>query len=281
MQHPLHPLSLKEAAIRSGLTERQIIGRAEAGKLPICFRHHGWVALFRSYGKFMSPDPAGDSILAPGIYRSLMRPILEQEDPLVASIFPTAVELVEAFDEPPPDVPNGHVLARVTGSSITLDSLLRLFEEPPRPDAPRLDGSPVPIENWLFLPEDIDRVAAECRPASVHVVPHQAAPEVAPGDGETGELVAEPKQKTDSAPVLSEATKDVDATPTWQEHARAIAGELHAKDTATGCYDSVKHVSARVEVVMRERKIFGPRGPVSKSTILREALQGGKWQRKP
>lgn len=66
----------------------------------------------------------------------------------------------------------------------------------------------------------------------------------------------------------------------WREQARAIANELDAADRKAGAHDSLKGVAERVAEHMRKRGIIGPRGPVSGSTVLREALQGGKWKRK-
>lgn len=65
----------------------------------------------------------------------------------------------------------------------------------------------------------------------------------------------------------------------WKEYARVIADELHQKDTKAGAYSSQADIAERVAIVMRDKKQFGPRGPLSGSTILREALQGGKWKR--
>ncbi len=65
----------------------------------------------------------------------------------------------------------------------------------------------------------------------------------------------------------------------WQEQARAIADEVDKADSPNA-YDSVSHIAERVASAMREKGIKGPRGPLSPATILREALQGGKWKRK-
>jgi hypothetical protein len=61
----------------------------------------------------------------------------------------------------------------------------------------------------------------------------------------------------------------------WCEVARAIADELDQIDAKCGAHDSKSNIADRVAVEMRKRKIFGPRGPVSANTVLREAL-GGK-----
>ena len=66
----------------------------------------------------------------------------------------------------------------------------------------------------------------------------------------------------------------------WQEQARAIADELHQRDYACGGHDSLTNLAERIALEMRKRKINGPRGPLRGTTILKEALQGGKWKRK-
>lgn len=69
-------------------------------------------------------------------------------------------------------------------------------------------------------------------------------------------------------------------SPDWITHAHNIADELDAKDASCGAYDSLRGMAARVAKNMRERKIHGPRGPLSEGTILRDALQAGKWKRR-
>lgn len=66
----------------------------------------------------------------------------------------------------------------------------------------------------------------------------------------------------------------------WQDKARMIADELHAKDKKGGAYSSDRDIADRVATEMRKQGINGPRGPLSGSTVLREAIQGGKWKRK-
>ena len=66
----------------------------------------------------------------------------------------------------------------------------------------------------------------------------------------------------------------------WKVQARAIADEHDAADKKSGCYDSLTNMADRVAKSMREREIYGPRGPLGGKTVLREALQGGKWSRK-
>lgn len=66
----------------------------------------------------------------------------------------------------------------------------------------------------------------------------------------------------------------------WKAEARTIADEIDATDAKAGAYDSVKGMADRVAQRMSERGISGPRGPVSGATVLRDALQGGRWERK-
>ena len=66
----------------------------------------------------------------------------------------------------------------------------------------------------------------------------------------------------------------------WQEVARTIADELHKADANSRAHDSLRNIAERVAVELRTRRINGPRGPLSGNTVLREALQGGKWKRK-
>ena len=66
----------------------------------------------------------------------------------------------------------------------------------------------------------------------------------------------------------------------WKVQARAIADELDAIDANAVCFSSMTDIAGRVAKRLRERGIEGPRGPLSGGTILREALQGGRWKRK-
>ncbi len=66
----------------------------------------------------------------------------------------------------------------------------------------------------------------------------------------------------------------------WTVQARAIADELDAIDATAKSHDSLTNIADRVEARMRERGVHGPRGPLTGKTILREALQGGRWKRK-
>lgn len=66
----------------------------------------------------------------------------------------------------------------------------------------------------------------------------------------------------------------------WRVQAPAIADELDDADAKVGAHDSLTSIADRVAERLRERGINGPRGPLSGATILREALQGGRWKRK-
>lgn len=80
--------------------------------------------------------------------------------------------------------------------------------------------------------------------------------------------------ETPAAPGMSEGSAP---TKDWMVQARMIADECFNNDTAAGCRDSLKGYSRRV----MERGIKGPRGIIDNSaTIMRDALQGGKWWRK-
>ena len=77
--------------------------------------------------------------------------------------------------------------------------------------------------------------------------------------------------------LVATATSITSEVTTWQEIARQIANDLDQKDMASELHDSVKNMADRVARELRTQKVFGPRGPLSPGTVLREALQGGKW----
>jgi hypothetical protein len=67
----------------------------------------------------------------------------------------------------------------------------------------------------------------------------------------------------------------------WMNEARRIADELQEIDVSTGSHTSIRDMAKRVAEKMGRKKFFGPRGAkLSEGTILREALQGGRWVRK-
>lgn len=65
----------------------------------------------------------------------------------------------------------------------------------------------------------------------------------------------------------------------WKVGARNIADELDAIDRKVSAHSSLTDMADRVASLMRERNICGPRGPLSGKTVLRDALQGGRWKR--
>lgn len=65
----------------------------------------------------------------------------------------------------------------------------------------------------------------------------------------------------------------------WQTGCRTIADELHAKDVAAGAWSSVSDIADRVAPIAVERKIRGPQGQLTAGNILRESLQGKKWNK--
>lgn len=74
-------------------------------------------------------------------------------------------------------------------------------------------------------------------------------------------------------------TVEKNTTSGWHDLALQIADELDARDRHAGAHCSIIDMSERVEKEMLARGIRGCRGPVSASTIKRDVLQGGKWQR--
>jgi hypothetical protein len=80
--------------------------------------------------------------------------------------------------------------------------------------------------------------------------------------------------KVDANPHISgEVTKD------WAKAARAIAKEYITRHKARDLFPSQADVCRHLESELRSRKHYGPHGtPLSKTTILREAIQGDWWQ---
>jgi hypothetical protein len=100
--------------------------------------------------------------------------------------------------------------------------------------------------------------------------------------------IAVPKVLRDAVSHRTGKTADKQCTGTeekakqldWKDLARTIADEIDAADHKADAYDSLPGIAKRVAKAMRERGIDGKRGPVSDATILRDALNGGKWKRK-
>ena len=85
---------------------------------------------------------------------------------------------------------------------------------------------------------------------------------------------------TDATDLRQEGGHQDSTCDDWTVQARAIADELDAIDATAKSHDSLTNIADRVEARMRERGVHGPRGPLTGKTILREALQGGRWKRK-
>jgi hypothetical protein len=246
---PLLPLSLKEAANMTGITKRQIVSLAGYGKLPVHFQYCSYVALFKSFtdqdgDAYVYQNPASDSVPVLGIFRSVTPPVLQQNLRIV-SIRPAAIECVEVYSGSPPGVPEGFALARVTGPSIPVDDMLRFLEEEPRADAPRLDESPIGIENWLFMPEDLDRFvgapAAEpsatsapdasddATPVSVQSAVTASAPDAEPPAAVAPEVTPDDDDQAESAtpaPAPAQNTKPLNRQPYQEDEILRVIHEL-------------------------------------------------------
>ncbi|HCN70872.1 MAG TPA: hypothetical protein DIS96_03825, partial [Pusillimonas sp.] len=59
----------------------------------------------------------------------------------------------------------------------------------------------------------------------------------------------------------------------WKDAARTIADEIDKRDEEAGARDGIKSLANRVADKMRERGIYGERGPLAGGTIVRDALQ--------
>lgn len=105
------------------------------------------------------------------------------------------------------------------------------------------------------------------------------------GEGHQSEAAAPERvpakaQRAVSARVQGSDGALCDAPDDWKVQARAIADEIDDADAKAGAHDGLRGIADRVAKRLRERGINGPRGPLSGGTILREALQGGRWKRK-
>ncbi|WP_321899153.1 hypothetical protein [Paraburkholderia heleia] len=65
---------------------------------------------------------------------------------------------------------------------------------------------------------------------------------------------------------------------TWVSQAREIALEYIDRHALQDLHPSQDNVAEHVAKECRTRKVFGPRGPMSASTIKREAIQGDWWR---
>jgi hypothetical protein len=65
----------------------------------------------------------------------------------------------------------------------------------------------------------------------------------------------------------------------WHDKAREIADDIDRRDESQGGQDSLIGIADRVAKKFREMSIQGSHGPLTGSTIKRDALQGGKWVR--
>lgn len=91
---------------------------------------------------------------------------------------------------------------------------------------------------------------------------------------------ARPIETPESVQGHQDAGQQDSARADWKAQARAIADEFDAAEAKALLHDSMTNIANRVAARMRELGIQGKRGPVSGGTVMREALQGGKWKRK-
>lgn len=66
----------------------------------------------------------------------------------------------------------------------------------------------------------------------------------------------------------------------WKSKVKAIADEFDANDAKVGAWSSIDDMAHRVAREAGERGIVGAHGQLTAANIRREALQGGRWQRK-
>jgi len=187
------PISLQKAADYTGFTTDELILKAAIGKLPVCFHYYGFVGLFQATAKdgpivrfsphtpnddddALPPHP-GDFSVVSGIFRSFKEPVILCRNPADVWFCPAAIEAITISSESEqlPVVPDGFALGRV-------DAVSRC-----------LDDSPVRIDDWLFLREDLARVAAESRLPPATLPPAPVAPEVTDAAAGQGEAAAEQK----------------------------------------------------------------------------------------
>lgn len=190
------PISLQKAADYTGFTTDELILKAAIGKLPVCFHYYGFVGLFRATAKdgpivrfsphtpnddddTLPPHP-GDFFIVSGVFRSFKQPVILCRHPAEVWFCPAAIEAITISSEfeQPPVVPDGFALGRVDAASRCLDD------------------SQVSIDDWLFLPEDLDRLTKDAaeqpaaeqpaveQPATPDSLTVNDAPEGKPADGE-------------------------------------------------------------------------------------------------
>lgn len=118
----------------------------------------------------------------------------------------------------------------------------------------------VRLDDLCFRSEDIDRlIDANPSAAATHPKPPTASTETKPVTAKVG------------------GSDTASGGDDWQTKCRVIADELHAKDIAAGAWSSVSDIADRIAPIAVERKIRGPQGQLTAGNILREALQGDKW----
>lgn len=118
----------------------------------------------------------------------------------------------------------------------------------------------VRLDELCFRSEDIDRlIDANSSAAATHPSPPTACTETKPVTAKVG------------------GSDTASGGDDWQTKCRVIADELHAKDIAAGAWSSVSDIADRIAPIAVERKIRGPQGQLTAGNILREALQGDKW----
>jgi hypothetical protein len=75
------------------------------------------------------------------------------------------------------------------------------------------------------------------------------------------------------------AQRGTNPSAIWQAEARRCADRLHLKDKKAGAHSSSADLAERIAEDFRARGIDGRHGPLTGATILREAIQGKKWNR--
>lgn len=117
-------------------------------------------------------------------------------------------------------------------------------------------------------------------------VPLEFKSTIADDDVADGQALQTPSKTGKSPPAeLSDATdvmtaqKGNNPRDVWVPEAHRVADQLHLADNKAGAHSSLADIADRVAKDFRQRGIRGPKVPLAGGTILREALQGGKWRR--